>query len=298
MSEKLAFLRPTQTEIPRLSGLFSRPGEFSCELTTASMVIWQSTFDFAYCQVEDMLFYRTRYGGRTRFGIPFAADLPKAMALLTTYCTENNLPLVLTAAEGGRLTAFCEAFGDAFEYTENRDLAEYIYSYDSLATLAGKRYHGKRNHLSAFNRQYAWCYEPLCKDNVEEVLSMTERWYEENADKTDEWLTLERIGSRKVLENMDELLIKGGVIRVDGRIAAVTFGCPVNDCVFDVNYEKALGAYDGLYTAINHAFVTHELSGYRYINREDDMGLPGMRKAKLSYHPEILLKKFVITQHL
>ena len=209
---------------------------------------------------------------------------------------ENKIPLIFTAAEGMRLDMFKADFEKEFTFTENRDLFEYIYSSEKLATLSGKKYHSKRNHISSFMKKYNWSYHTLTSEDLDEVLEMIELWYEQNVEKSDRFMKMEQEGVKRIFENFALIDIKGGFLRVDGKVVAVTFGSEVNQNVFDVSFEKALSGYDGAYTMINNRFVLSELSSYTYVNREDDMGLEGLRKAKLSYKPEILLKKYLIRE--
>ena len=104
-------------------------------------------------------------------------------------------------------------------------------------------------------------------------------------------MVCEKKGIEFILQNMEELSVKGGAIFVAGKVVAFTLGSPITDEVFDVNIEKALAEFSEAYTVINREFAK-ELSDYKYINREDDLGIEGLRKAKLSYKPHIILKKF------
>ena len=126
---------------------------------------------------------------------------------------------------------------------------------------------------------------------------MTEEWYEVNSEKSDKFMEIERDAVKMIFDNFDDLDIKGGVLKVEDRVVAVTFGSEINANVFDVSYEKALTGFDGAYTMINNCFVSNTLTQYNLVNREDDMGLEGLRKAKLSYKPQILLKKYLIREN-
>ena len=128
------------------------------------------------------------------------------------------------------------------------------------------------------------------------VKKCAEMWYNENLDRGDVELDAERKGINILLDNMSALNMKGGAISVDGNIVAFTLGSPINSKVYDIHIEKALKSYATAYTVINREFARHELSDYEYINRENDLGVEGLRRAKLSYHPDILLKKYACTK--
>ena len=136
----------------------------------------------------------------------------------------------------------------------------------------------------------------MTTDILPEVFEMADKWTEEMKKITDDTksIEVENKALKEYLPFMKELNLRGGCIRVDGKIIAFTFGSPINNKVFDIHVEKALPEFRTAYTLINREFILNELLDFEYVNREDDMGLEGLRKAKLSYHPDILLKKYVI----
>jgi hypothetical protein len=243
-----------------------------------------------------MLFTKVKYGKNYVFCLPAAKDMKWAVEVLKEYCKGIGSTLDFIGVEGERLDLFKNEFEDKYTFKEARDSFEYIYSAEALSTLSGKKYHSKRNHISSFKKKYNWSFEELKKENLKEAFNMTEQWYNINAEKSDKFMQIERDAVKFIFDNFESIDIKGGALRVDGEIVAVTFGSEVNSDVFDVSYEKALTGYDGAYTMINNCFVAEILKGYSLVNREDDMGLEGLRKAKLSYKPQILLKKYLIRE--
>ena len=118
----------------------------------------------------------------------------------------------------------------------------------------------------------------------------------QNADRMDDELKNEQYGVMLMLGNIKTLGIKGGAIAIDDKIVAFTLGSPINKQIYNIHIEKALKGYDTAYTVINREFALHNLEKYKYINREDDLGIEGLRKSKLSYHPQIILPKYICTK--
>ena len=196
------------------------------------------------------------------------------------------------AQEGARLDEFKRLFGNDYIFCEYRDAFDYIYSREDLATLKGKKYHSKRNHISAFSKQYNWKYEKVDSSNTDKVKECAKKWYEENKDRFDDTMECEQKGLYMLLDNMRAFSARAGMITVYGNAVAFTVGTPLNENTFDIHIEKALKSYETAYTVINQQFAENELRDFEYINREDDLGLAGLRKAKLSYKPQKLLKKY------
>ena len=183
---------------------------------------------------------------------------------------------------------------DKFHFEADRDYADYLYLRTDLATLAGKKFQAKRNHLNKFRRTYTnYEYVPLTSDRIQECLDLEAEWCKVNNCDQHEGTGNERRALIYALHNFDALGLTGGILHVDGKIVAFTFGMPINQDTFGVHVEKADTTIDGAYTMINYEFANHIPEQYTYINREEDLGIEGLRKAKLSYQPVIILEKYM-----
>jgi hypothetical protein len=181
-----------------------------------------------------------------------------------------------------------------FDYTLNRSVSDYIYTTEKLTHLKGKKLQSKRNHINRFMRENDWKYKSLTghPEIVKECKAMLDDWMEMNREEKDPSLTYDDHATTLMLDHFEELQLRGGLICVNSRIAAFTIGEPLTEDTMIVHVEKAFTTIHGAYTIINQQFAEHETEGYTYINREEDMGIENLRKAKLSYQPDILLEKF------
>lgn len=291
------FKTPDLSNISEYSAYYYKYSQnlLTCEAVPSTLVMWEPFYHQKFAILEDSVYVKFETEKNNCFFLlPLCDNLKASTEKLKDYAESRNIPLCFLAEEGKRLEKFISIYKNEYNITEVRDDLEYIYSAQSLKTLSGKKLHSKRNHISAFSRAHNWKYEPLCRENLEEVFKMADKWADE-ADKTEESVISENQAIKRVLPHMNELKITGGAIRSDGEIVAFCFGTPVNDTVFDVQIEKAHPSFREAYTVINKEFVSRLDEKYIYINREDDMGIEGIRKAKLSYKPEIMLKKYFIT---
>ena len=264
-------------------------GELSCESAFVNLLIWQSAYNNMWAEEDGQLIIKSGKGEDSSYRLPFGNDFLKGINLIREYSGEEYPDFWVQ--EGKRLDNFKAKFGDKYVFEENRDAFDYIYLREDLANLSGKKYHGKRNHISAFSKMHNWSFKPITAENTEDVKLCAEKWYKENADREDKYLRCEKQGIITILDNMELLGVRGGAVYVDGKGVAFTLGSRISDEIFDIHIEKALSDYAEGYTVINREFA-RTLTEYKYINREDDMGLEGLRKAKLSYKPAILLKKY------
>lgn len=264
--------------------------ELSCDATFINLLVWQCSHNNMIAVSDGILFIKTGSGEKESFRLPIGPDLKKGIEMIKEYCGDRSPVFYL--AEGKAFDEFKENFGNEFEFKEIRDTFDYIYLRENLVELGGKKYHSKRNHINSFNKKYAWRYETITEKIIPDIKLCANRWYEEKSDKMDRHMICERDGIETILNNMETLEAKGGAIYVDGKVVAFTIGSAVSKDTFNIHIEKALGDFAEGYTVINREFAKNELSQYKFINREEDMGIEGLRKAKLSYHPEILLKKY------
>jgi hypothetical protein len=269
---------------------FKNSGELSCENSFVNLLVWQcGDYNKNYIAVcDNQLIIKNGEGERESFRLPMGDDFQKGMKLIEEYSGDKKPRFWVQ--EGPRYEMFKE-YAKGYSFKENRDTFDYIYLQSDLSSLSGKKFHSKRNHISAFSKAFDWCYEEITDDNKADVLKCAETWYQENVDRMDHYMVCEKKGIEFILDNMDELCVKGGAVYVDGKVVAFTLGSPITQEVFDIHIEKALSEYAPAYAVINREFAK-TLEGYKYLNREDDLGLEGLRKAKLSYKPHIILKKF------
>ena len=293
---QLDFRTPIISDKTWIVPILRKYGNFGSESAFGTLFIW--------CE---RLLHKFSFTGETLF-IAFGIEKPSYQFPLGEMPLADSLRIIMEDAksrgndfrlwglDADQRAAVELAMPGVFDFTLDRDGADYIYRSEQMITLSGRKLHRKRNHLRRFNRQYRSQYEPISSENLLECQQFVIDWLFANAESEDDAIRRETCALLKALRFFDELGFVGGLLRIDGKIVAFTFGEPVNDDVFVIHFEKALTEYDGAYTAINQQFAERELSGYAYINREEDMGIEGLRKAKLSYYPEYLLEKYVATR--
>lgn len=269
-----------------------------CELTAANNILWSEFYDTSFVIVEDMLSYcKVKDGKPVMFTFPIGKHDPrKAFDYIYKWFEDHNMEFTLYLVHPEMFARIEEWYPGKFNIEYNRDEADYIYEYKTLAELKGKKLHGKRNHINRFEENYPdYIYEAIDEGNYMECVELAYNWEQDNNPEGSEDKQYERAIIETALNNMKELGLKGGLIRVDGRVIAFTLGEPINDKCFVVHFEKAYADIQGAYPMINREFVRRELKGYKYINREEDLGIPGLRHAKTSYQPVRLVDKGIVT---
>jgi predicted GNAT family N-acyltransferase len=192
----------------------------------------------------------------------------------------------------------------AFAVCDNPDYRDYIYSVDDLAQLSGRKYQPKRNHINRFESKYQYTFAPLTALDFEECLSLECRWQRQKMEPSQSAVEVrnrvehecppseEHIAISRAFEAYDELGLVGGVLRVDGQVVAFTYGSPLSDSLFCTHIEKADADYEGAFQMINRCFAQMlQQMGFQQVNREEDMGIAGLRRAKQSYYPVLMQEK-------
>lgn len=181
-------------------------------------------------------------------------------------------------------------------FTDDRDQHEYVYAVKDMIALKGKAYAHKRNRVRAFLNGYEWDYYPLNPGDFGDVMKFQEKWRSHRmltmTPDEAESLEDEDIAIKNALEKWEDFKFIGGMLKVDGEIIAYTIAEELDSENLDVRFEKAFPEYAGSYQAINYIFLKEQGSNYIWVNREEDMGEPGLREAKLSYNPAFMLEKF------
>ncbi len=274
---------------PFLEEILQNSKEVSCENTFVNLYVWQKAYHNKIAFKNGNLFIRYGQGKNVSYRLPIGGNLEEGLREIIAHC-EGEYPVFWSPINQSfsRLPSW---FSEKYNIIPTRDGFDYIYLTEDLAELKGKKYHSKRNHISAFSKKYNWNYRDITSENTEEILSCAEEWYSLNADRLDNYALCEKKGIEIVLKNLERLNVTGGAIFIENKAVAFTLGTPINDKVFDVFAEKALPEFGEAYTVINNEFAKR-LKNYKYLNREDDMGLEGLRKAKLSYKPTVILEKY------
>src|SRR5574344_232898 len=187
-------------------------------------------------------------------------------------------------------------YPDRFEYQKYRNSFDYVYNASDLLTLKGKKYQSKRNFISRFKRAQNWAYEEITEANIDECAAMNMEWCKKYGCSHNPSLFAEGCSVKMAIRNFKQLGLKGGLLRLDGKIVAFTLGEMANSNTFLVHIEKAFADIVGAYPTINYEFLQHNSQlGFAYVNREDDAGDEGLRKAKTDYHPFKMIEKTIVT---
>ena len=265
---------------------------YGAEYCFSSMYHWQENYRTEIAKFED--FAVVRSGHKRKSYCYFGSGDRKALiAALEEEADRNGEPLRFHGIMEQEKQRLEELFPGKFNFKESRDSFDYCYTQEKLAELKGRKLAGKRNHINRFLNTYEdWNYEPMSRENIPECKAMSVDWYQKRKEATGEDLENERIAIFKAMDHFEEENLIGGVLRIEGKVAAFTMGHPVREDVIVVHFEKADPSYLGSYQMINQQFAKNSCQQFRLMNREEDMGSENLRKAKESYYPDELLVKY------
>ncbi len=287
------FHTPTIADKDWINRKIEETGCPSCEYTFGNIFAYSAKMDLQVAEFANCLVTRCIYGENLMYCYPMGNGDKKAAVEAIIRDSENfSSDFVLFGLTSEFADELETLFPDRFKIIFDRDGSDYIYNSADLINLIGKKYQPKRNHISFFKKNYNWTYEKITADNISECIAMNEKWIEESLNERKDELYEELEIIRLVFKNYDALDFVGGLIRIDGEVIAYTMGERMNEDTFCVHFEKAFSKYRGAYPMINREFCERELSSYRYIDREDDLGVDNLRKAKLSYYPEIIREEY------
>lgn len=288
--------KPIEIKDKEIITSFTIPSNYrNCDYSFANICSWRFLYDSEFAIVDGLLLIRFWIENKSRLAYMTPTgqgDIRHALDLLEEDSLAHGHPLCMLGVTPDAKEELEKALPGGFFYIPERDYFDYIYLREDLALLKGKKYQSKRNHINNFKKRYEYEYVPITPELIPQCLKLECTWYKANIAENDaEDLNDERISMTNALNHYDALGLMGGALLVNNKVIAFTFGAPINHDTFGVHVEKADINYDGAYTVINQEFASRLPEQFTYINREEDLGIPGLRQAKLSYNPVILLEK-------
>ena len=287
----LSFARITKSQVDEFKRYYP-PHGMGCEFNLVSAYLWSREYNTGFAVVDETLIraYFRDDGRVWGYCVPVGRNVEGACEAVFADAADRGEPCCFGYLSNGDRETLERLYPGFFEFARETDTQDYIYLSRDLATLEGKKYHAKRNHISKFYRNYEDAsFRTMDGGNLGDAMRVMELWCSENGYDAAEYGEYAVV--REALERFEEFKMSGALLYVDNKPVAMTMGSPLSDVCFDVGFEKALREYDGSYAVINNEFAK-TLTRYTYINREEDLGLEGLRKAKLSYHPAIIYDRW------
>jgi hypothetical protein len=280
---------------PLFDRYFSAKPYENSEFSFTNLFIWRLSYHFQFAVIHDhlciMALYRNQY---PCIFAPLSLNTPsyeKVLPVLARTFHEKGYPLVLKSVPEQQKDEIQKALPGRILFREDRNNFDYVYLSSDLIKLKGKKFRQKRNHLNRFLKNYVFQYEEMSDHNLEECLKTELNWLSKQGDGEDESILEEKQAIGEAINHFHELKLTGGVIRINNKVIAFALGELLNPDMAVIHIEKANIDYKGSFNMINHMFAHHAWSHVTYINREEDMGILGLRKAKESYNPIKMVKK-------
>lgn len=287
---------PTEREV--IHNNLSAVAGHGCEYSFVNLFLWAEQ-TVAFFGATPLFF--CRYGEWTSYLFPQCGELKEAVDALRDDARERGVRFRIFGATPSEAETLEALYPQRFVRRSMRDSYDYVYDIERLCDLRGRKLQAKRNHCNHFEQAYPdWRVRPLTKELLPRCIEFTQSWYEEHRDAhpySD--MSEEKAAMQKAFRYFDELQMEGIALETQDGIVAFSMGNRIREDTFDVNFEKAHPEINGAYPMVNREFARLIRSRYpevRYLNREDDMGIEGLRRAKESYYPDLLLEKIVLEE--
>lgn len=292
---KTDFAHFTLEDKARYEEYLSRETERGCEFSFANLYLWGRQC-FAEAHGHILLF--SQFNRRSVYPYPLGSgDKRAAIDAVIADAKARGIPCRITGLSESAKETVESLYPEKFRFHADEDSFDYVYDINDLADLAGKKYHAKRNHLNRFAENYpGYTAEPLDEHNVDAARQMVTLWYEKRlAENPNADFHMERAALEKAFRDFRALEMEGMLLRNGDEVLAFTLASRLREDTFDVHFEKAHAEIQGAYPAINCEFARYLRQKYptvRYLDREEDMGIEGLRRAKQSYYPHHMVKKY------
>lgn len=269
---------------------YNKYPQSSSYLSFVSLFTWQAQVNFRFAQIDgDIVIKFDSYKDKKEYYLLPETDEKTTKKVLDALLLKGDV--LVSNLTKNQVEIIKKIYPDKFNFSHNVDSDNYIYNALEMATLPGKKFHSKKNFVNRFKKEYSYTYEKIDENISKECIELLDIWCE-NKDCNDASVKAEACACRLALKNMDKLSLIGGALRVDGKIVAFTLCEKYNSDMAIIHFEKADTIYRGAFQTIFYEFSNHELLKLKYINREEDMGDEGLRKAKLSYRPCFMLEMY------
>ena len=296
----LHFHQLTLSDREAVQAVTLNAGRRNCNYTFANLVGWQFWYYTEVCVLDDAVVLRYTHEGERAYMVCTAKDISKELLEALLDDSQGNLTII--GLEDNQVTPLLTFNFQLLTKIEPvRNQYDYIYRRADLAELHGSHLNAKRNHIHRFHAEHPdFEYRPLTPEMFDECRRLTEIWQEEKNENDNEnqnekeTIDAEHRVMETIFTNWEALGMIGGSIFIDGKMIAFTYGAAVTTDTIDICVEKADRRVEGAFAIINQQFAEHLPEQFVYLNREEDMGIPGLRQAKLSYHPVILLTYNVV----
>lgn len=272
----------------------------SCEYSFTTLYIWKDMCDVQFTVFKGTLIIKKKdFYNRYYFMQPLgykSEELKEIIEELKKYKFENDMHYLFKDLDENFINEVRGIFNCNIEdyILEDRDNFDYLYEGKKLIDLSGKKMHKKKNHYNSFIKNYNYIIKSIDNDRViDDVVYAAQKWYEENTNK-DKILYYELSAIKDIINHMEELEIVGIAVYVDDKVVGFSIGQSMDNNLAIIHIEKADISYEGIYSFINKVFLEKYFNNIKIINREQDMGIEGLRKAKMSYYPFELEKKFIL----
>lgn len=291
---KLDFKRLSIEDKPFYDDKLAVEGERGCEYSFANLYLWGRQRIY---ELDGSILFFSQFNRRSVYPFPIGSgDKKQAIEAIIADAKARDIPCRITGLRPDDRKFLSENFPDRFRFHCDEGAFDYVYDINDLADLAGKKYHSKRNHIKRFYDAFPDAHvEPISDSNRERAINMVRDWYKARleADPNGDYF-MEQAAIEKAFRDYDALDLYGLILIGGDEVLALTMGSKLSHDTVDVHFEKARPDVQGAYAAINNEFAKYirdTLPEVKFLDREEDMGLEGLRKAKRSYYPHHMVEK-------
>ena len=268
-----------------------------CHHNFTNLFAWSEIYKYRVAQTKDHLVVKAEgLNGNTVYFYPAGKGDPKTVIeAMAQDAAAGGIDFIFVGLSNDNIKVINNLFPKQFEYNEMRDSFDYVYLLDRLVSLSGDKLSSKRNHINHFKKEHIWSFEEISSENIAECWDMNLEWCQIHGCMYNNELADENCAVLRCFDHFAELGLEGGLLRSEGKVIAYTMGDKLNSDTFDIHIEKAFEEITGAYQMINREFaalIKRNHPEMIYVNREEDMGHDGLRKAKLSYHPVKMEEKY------